>query len=267
VAGPALPARNCQSVSEPVVGGIVSATENGVVDPQEAMPGLSVPHTCAVARSYLRLLHLDGVAVAVRAGPDTAQLIHATDPVITELDNLQLTLGEGPCVDAYRQGAPVLVPDLWHPAVSDRWPGFAREATRAGAAAAFAFPLRIGAVPFGTVELYRAAPGALTGPGTAVALFITEDLTRTVLDELAGTGQLEPTASNPEPQFGRVEIPQATGMIAVQLHIGIPQALAQLRAAAFTANLTVLHLARDVIAGRISFATDPSVRGSETDPT
>jgi hypothetical protein len=88
-------------------------------------------------------------------------------------------------------------------------------------------------------------------------LLLTDDLTRTVLDELAGPGHLEPTPDTPEPQFGRTEIPVATGMIAAQLGINVPQALARLRAAAYTADRPVLHLARDVIDHRITLADPP----------
>jgi hypothetical protein len=236
----------------------VEATEDGIAGQEDTVPGWQVPHIRALAGSFLELLPVDGVAVSVRAGPDTAQLVHATDPVVAELDDLQFTLGEGPCVDAFRRGFPVLVPDLQDPTAAERWPGFAREATGAGAAAAFAFPLQIGAVPFGTVELYRATPGELSGPEVATALLLADDMMRIVLDEITGPNHLEPTPGNPEPMFGRAEIPQATGMIAVQLQVGIPQALAQLRAAAFTANRPVLQLAQDVIARRITFTGDPN---------
>jgi hypothetical protein len=239
----------------------VEATEDGIAGQEGAVPNGQLPHIRALAGSFLELLPVDGVAVSVRAGPDAAQLMHATDPVVTELDDLQFTLGEGPCVDAFRRGFPVLVPDLEDPKAAERWPGFAREATEAGAAAAFAFPLQIGAVPFGTVELYRATPGELSGPDVATARLLADRLVRVVLDEITGPDHLEPTAGNPEPMFGRAEIPQATGMIAVQLQVGISQALAQLRAAAFTANRPVLELAKDVIARRITFAGDPN-----TDP-
>jgi hypothetical protein len=221
----------------------------------DTMPGLHIPRTRALVEALLRL-PVDGVAVGVGAGPDTAELVYSSDPVGSALDNLQFILGEGPCVDAFRQGRPVLVPDLDDPTVVHRWPWFTRDAVAAGAAATFAFPLHIGATPFGTVELYRHTPGPLTGPNLLTAALLTDDLTRTVLDELAGPGHLEPTPSNPEPQFGRTEIPQATGMIAAQLGISIPQALARLRAAAFTADRPVRHLAQDIIDRRLTL-TDP----------
>jgi hypothetical protein len=244
---------------------VVESTEEGIAL-DDTMSGVTVPHIRALAASFLRLLPVDGVSVGVRAGPDTAHLVHATNPVIAELDNIQLTLGEGPCVDAFRIGAPVLVPDLEHPTALQRWPGFAREATEAGAAAVFAFPLQIGAVPFGTVELYRDTAGALNGLDIATALLIADEMIRTVLEELAGPDEVRPTTADPDPLFGRAEIPQATGMIAVQLQVGMPEALAHLRAAAFTARRPVVDLARDVVARRIAFTNDSNCVSSNESP-
>ena len=147
------------------------------------MPGLHIPHTHALAQAFRRRLPVDGIAIGVRAGPDTAQLVYASDPVSTALDNLQFTLGEGPCVDAYQHGRPVLVPDLDDPEAVGRWPGFSRDAAAAGAAAVFAFPMHIGATSFGTVELHRYSPGTLTGPALVTAPLLTDDLTRTVLGD------------------------------------------------------------------------------------
>ena len=215
------------------------------------------PHIRGLSGSFLELLPVDGAAVGVRAGPETSQLVHATDCVVAELDELQFTLGEGPCVDTYRRGLPVLVDDLAGADAFSRWPGFAHEATQAGAAAAFAFPLQIGAAPFGTVELYRRRPGSLDDGQIATVLLIVDDMVRVVLDELTGAGDLQPTANRPVPLFGRVEIPQATGMIAVQLGVPVAEALAQLRAAAFVQHRPALDIARDVIARRVTFTPDP----------
>ena len=124
--------------------------------------GVNFTGTRRLCSDVLRRLPVQGAAVSVRGTGESTALLHATDAVIARLDDLQFVLGEGPCRDAYRLRAPVLEPDLTAPAVVLRWPVFGREAAAAGAAAVFAFPLQVGAVPFGVLELYRAAPGRLT---------------------------------------------------------------------------------------------------------
>src|SRR5687768_17578494 len=76
----------------------------------------------------------------------------ATDPVAERLEELQLTLSEGPGVDALRVGQPVLVPDLVD-RYGDEWPLFAPEAVGAGAGALFALPLQVGRVRTGVLSL------------------------------------------------------------------------------------------------------------------
>jgi hypothetical protein len=78
---------------------------------------------------------------------------------------------------------------------------------------------------------------------------------RQVLDDFADG--LAGTAADPNPVLGQVEVPQATGMIAVQQGSTIPQALAALRAAAFAQNRPVVDVARDVVTGSIVFTPVP----------
>jgi hypothetical protein len=68
-----------------------------------------------------------------------------SDEVSHLIEDLQYTLGEGPCVDAYRQDTVVAEPDLADP-VTRRWPVFSPAALQAGARAVFGFPLRVGTV-------------------------------------------------------------------------------------------------------------------------
>ncbi len=221
---------------------------------QEALVFSVTSHTRRLCELCLRVLPVQGASVVVRSGVNHREMVYATDDVIVRLDDLQFVLGEGPCLDAYRHRFPVMAADLGSSQSAERWPGYAREATSAGAAAVFAFPLQVGAIPFGILELYRRTAGALDEAQTATALLIVDDIVRVVLQELASV-QLSPTPTHPTPLFGHAEIPQATGMVAVQLNVSIPEALAQLRAAAFVQNRTVQQVAEDIVARRFTFAT------------
>ena len=75
--------------------------------------------------------------------------MRVTDVVGEQLAELQLTLGEGPSLDASASGGPVLASDLGAAETAARWPVFAPAARQAGPAAIFAFPLRIGAIRAG----------------------------------------------------------------------------------------------------------------------
>jgi hypothetical protein len=86
------------------------------------------------------------------------------------LADLQLTAGQGPCLDAFAAGAKVLVGDL--EVEASRWPGFAPEALALGVVAVFSFPLQVGAVRLGTLDLYRVTVGPLTAAELDAALLL-----------------------------------------------------------------------------------------------
>ena len=83
----------------------------------------------------------------------------ASDPVAETVEEMQYTFGEGPCVDAFSSRQPVLIPDL---AAVDvvRWPGFRDGALAAGIRAAFGFPIFIGTVCIGALDLYHDHQGS-----------------------------------------------------------------------------------------------------------
>src|SRR5205823_4573788 len=91
------------------------------------------------------------VALISRAGsilltPKSPQVSGcSSSEVSAPIQQLQFTLGEGPCIDACTLGRPVLEPDLDAPRTR-RWIAFTPAAVGAGARAVFGFPLHVGAV-------------------------------------------------------------------------------------------------------------------------
>ena len=103
-----------------------------------------------------------------------------TGGVAALIEELQYTLGEGPCIDAYHTGGVISEPDLAAP-VSLRWPAFTPKVIDVGARAIFGFPVRIGAARIGALNLYRDRPGPLSDDQHADALVMADIIARTVL--------------------------------------------------------------------------------------
>jgi hypothetical protein len=168
------------------------------------------------------------------------------------IEELQFELGEGPCVDAYREDQPVFEPDLAG-AHATRWHAFTGPAVAAGARAVFGFPLRIGAIRLGALNLYCDRPGALTDEQHADALVVADIAAETVLVLQAAAppgrlaGELEAGGDFP------YVVHQATGMVAAQLSVSVGQALVRLRAHAFGNGRTLAGVAVDVIARTLRF--------------
>src|SRR4051794_14681949 len=195
---------------------------------------------------------MTGAGVMLMSGDLPLGSVCSSTPVSTLIEDLQYTTGEGPCVDAYHQGQPVLEPDLASPTVT-RWPSFASPAVAAGARAVFGFPLEIGSVRLGALNLYRDRPGALSEDQHADALVAAGVAARAVLDMQVRAPDGGLTASADEGSDYRFVVHQAAGMISVQLDVSVAEALIRLRARAFANDRPINDLARDVVARRVRF--------------
>jgi hypothetical protein len=175
-----------------------------------------------------------------------------TNPVSNLIEDLQYTLGEGPCVDAHRHGTAVLEPDLAKPD-KPRWQAFSSPALEAGARAVFGFPIRVGAAHLGALDLYRDRPGPLSDDQLADAQVMADVAARAILAMQAhaspGTVAVELEA---EANFQYV-VHQAAGMVSVQLDVTVGEALIRLRAHAFRTGRLIADVARDVVERRLRF--------------
>lgn len=193
----------------------------------------------------------DGVGLAVISSEGVPEPTFVSDSRSRLIEDLQFTLGEGPCVDAVRSGSPVLLDDLRE--VTDatrRWPTFAREAESSGVRAVFAFPVRVGAIALGVLDLYRSRPGTLAADELASVLRTVDRIAAVLLDVSAAGGD-----GVTEPAY-RMVVHQAAGMVMAQSQTNIASALARLRATAFSEGIPINDLAADVVAGRRRFSKE-----------
>jgi hypothetical protein len=188
-------------------------------------------------------LSVSGAGVSVVSGAGARDIVFATDHVSAQIEELQVSLGEGPCIDAWSSRFPVLEPDLRHP-LPGRWPVFAPAARAAGAAAVFALPLQVGQARVGALDVYRDTPGGLSDADVIDARKLGAAVTQVLL-------RMEPTPSD----FS-AEVYQAAGMITVQLDVDISEALARLRAHAYAEECPLREVAHDVVARRLRLERD-----------
>jgi hypothetical protein len=213
---------------------------------------VTVEHVCAVA---VAAAGMDHAAVTVVLNATPRETIYVTDQLASELEELTLTLGEGPGVDALERG-PVLVADLMANHWSARWPAFAPAAVQFGTRAVSALPLRVGAIGLGVMSLYRNRPGALDSEQLADTLLLADMACALLLDAAAHEQLLNgrpPEQARPQ----HPEVHQATGMITVQLGVTAAVALSRLRAYAYAHERRLHDVAADVVARRLRFDTDP----------
>lgn len=193
-----------------------------------------------------------GAGIMLMSGDVARGSLATTDRVSALIEELQYSLGEGPCVDAYEQDRPMLEPDLADPVVP-RWLAFSEPAVAAGARAVFGFPLRVGAVRLGALNLYRTVAGPLTPDQHADAL-VAADITAQAI--LVLQAEAPPDALAAELEAGaelQFVVHQAAGMVAAQLNISVGLALVRLRAHAFGDERSLDAVAGDVVGRTLRF--------------
>ena len=213
------------------------------------------PHAATLCAVAAAITESDGAAIVlVSPGPQYTGL-SATDAVAQRLLELELTLGEGPCIDACSSET-VVGDDSLHSPEPSRWLAYSSLVRESGAHAVFAFPLRTGTYRIGALCLYRDAPGELTSAQSADGYLVASVVSRAVLSMQAGApdGTLATTLED-ESTFAFV-VHQAAGMVAVQGAMSVGDALVALRSHAFSSETRLLDLAQRVVAGTAYF--DPT---------
>ena len=221
---------------------------------------VSASDACAAA---VVAVQVTGAWLSAASGTEPAgHLMSVTDALSERLAELQLTLGEGPSPDAASDSGPVLVSDLDETDADRRWPVFAPAARQAGAAAIFAFPLRIGAIQAGVMGLYRVRPGPLSNAQLGDALLFADAAALLLITADEAGGAAAGPGGQPADLAGhRAEIDQATGMLTEQLGVGIKEAFIRLRAYSYVNDRPLAGVARDIVARRLRLGLDPDSSG------
>jgi GAF domain-containing protein len=220
-----------------------------------AAEGVAQPRQ--ICELCVKLLGITGAGISMMTAEGNRGLVCATDEVCARIEDLQLTLGEGASVDAVHAGTPVIVSDLSDPGdlAAERWPVFMEETRTVGVRALFAFPLRIGAISVGSLDLYRDRPGDFTAAELTAAL-MAADAAALALVSLHAGGRDSFADERDRTANHQMQVHQATGMIKVQAGVSIEEAFLMLRARAFADAVPVAALASDVVIRHVRFSME-----------
>ena len=199
------------------------------------------------------VMAMTGAGIMLMSGDVPRGSVCSSNGVSTLIEDLQYTLGEGPCLDAYQQDQPVLEPDLAG-AGGSRWVAFAPPAVAAGAAAIFGFPMRVGAIRICALNLYRDHPGPLGDEQHADGLVLAGVAARSVLAMQADAPPGMLGAELEAASDFRFVVHQASGMVSAQLDVTVGEALVRMRAFAFSHDRPLAMVAEEVVARRLRFS-------------
>jgi GAF domain-containing protein len=214
----------------------------------------------SVGRRCVEELGVDSATIAVANGPRTWMPAYASAPRVGQLEQYAFTVGEGPCFDTLRDHTPIVLSDLSLPAALARWPAWTPKARELDVRSVAAFPIQAGAISAGVLTVYSAT----------LTRFDTDKLTAgRRLADIAFLGLLDLMAGLQNPQMDeaelsvllRADVHRAAGMVMVQADLSIDEALARLRAHAFSSGVPLTKVATDVLERRLRF--DPEKRAAQ----
>ncbi|WP_244871598.1 GAF and ANTAR domain-containing protein [Catellatospora sp. TT07R-123] len=182
------------------------------------------------------------------------EFVAASDENVKILELFQVQNHEGPCLDAFRTGKPVVNADLQ--CAADRWPLFSPRAVEAGFRSVHAFPLRLRADRIGAMNVFgRDVGGRLAETDAQIVQ---------ALADVAAIGLLQARAVSRGEQLteqlqgalnSRIVIEQAKGAVAQLRGVNVDEAFALIRAYSRSRNLRLGEVARAVIEDPASVLT------------
>ena len=208
----------------------------------------------------VELLEADAAGLLLADGRGALRLVAASDEQARLAELFQIQNDEGPCLDSFRSGEPVIVPDIGSPAAAERWPNFSEAAREMGFAAVHAIPMRLRDQVIGTLNLFSSGAGGLDPAVARAARALVDVATIGILQERATreqgmvAGQLQVALNS------RVIIEQAKGVLAERLKVTPDQAFLVLRQFSRQNNRPLTQLAADVISGMVSLGEVSKVR-------
>jgi hypothetical protein len=201
------------------------------------------------------LLGIEAAAISLVYEGANVGTLGASGTLGRVYDELQFTLGEGPCLDSVASRAVVLVADLADPDET-RWPMYGPAMLAHQIRGVSAMPVVVAGEYLGALDLFRTQPGVVAGEELAGALIAAELAQLPLLDLL--DADMQTAAADPDSSawaelhaLSRAEVAQATGMLIAQLDIGPTEALVRLRAHAYSAGASATEVARDIIDRRL----------------
>lgn len=111
-----------------------------------------------LCQACVHLLGVDGAAISlVNDGVNIATL-GASDPAARSYDELQFTLGVGPCLDAVAHRAPVMIADLADRSGGSRWPAYGEAMLANRIRGVYAMPIVVAGEYVGALDVFNAEP-------------------------------------------------------------------------------------------------------------
>jgi GAF domain-containing protein len=194
----------------------------------------------------VELLAADAAGIVLADPLGQLRVMAATDEDARVTELLQLQNDQGPCLDCYRDAAPVNVADL--AAAAPRWPRFVAAAmSQPVVRAVHAVPLRLRGEAIGALNLFHHQPVAMPTEDLALGQALADVATIALLQERALRRAEVLNEQLQSALDSRVIIEQAKGILAQYATLPMDQAFERMRRYARVHNRRLADVAHDLV--------------------
>jgi transcriptional regulator with GAF, ATPase, and Fis domain len=188
-----------------------------------------------------------GIVLADGAG--RLHVMASSSERASAVEEAQLGAKEGPCFEAFTTGSVVEIPHIT--ATRDRWPEFVAATQQRGLFAAHAVPLQVRGQVLGAMNLFSAAPGALSDRESIIIEAMANVATISVVQTQTRNRDAALAEQLQHALNSRVVIEQAKGVLAHRHNIAMDAAFAILRNHARRHGNKLADTARQVISAHL----------------
>jgi GAF domain-containing protein len=202
-----------------------------------------------VAGRCVSLLGVSAAGVMLVAPGGGLSLVASSSEAMRLLELFELQAQEGPCLEAFRTGAPVRQQDLQ--AGSGPWPQFSAAAMRAGFRSALAMPLKLREVTLGALNLLKTGRDQMAEADLIVAKAFADLAALSITQHRASAEAQQLNEQLSTALTSRVVIEQAKGVISERAGIDLAEAFTRLRSYARSHNYRLTEVAQATVDGTL----------------
>jgi hypothetical protein len=192
------------------------------------------------------LLDVAAAGLLLADGLGVLHVLAASSENTRHLESFQVQRNEGPCLDCFRTGTAVIVPDL--EVEKERWPQFTAAARLAGFASVHALPMRLRDTVLGTMGLFGTTTGTLNAEDLRLGQALADVATISPVQERAAADREVVVEQLQGALASRVVIEQAKGVLAQHGGLDMRDAFAVLRRYSRDHNARLAEVAAALVA-------------------
>jgi GAF domain-containing protein len=206
-----------------------------------------------VADRCVEVLDITAAGLMLVAPEGDLRVVAFSSEAVRVVELFELQAEEGPCLDSFRTGLPIVNQDLTK--VDGRWPHFVPVAIDAGFKSVHAMPMRLRGAIIGALNLFRSEAGDLAEFDLIAAQALADVATIAILHHRAASEAQLVNEQLTLALNSRIVIEQAKGVLAERSGLDMDHAFARMRKYARDHNLRLVEVAHGVVEGTVKIET------------